>query len=64
LNSRILIEQAKGVLAERLQVHLDDAFALLRDSARRRNRRLSDLAQAVVDGTEQLPPAATNKRPT
>jgi len=63
LNSRILIEQAKGVLAERLQVHLDDAFALLRDSARRHNRRLSDLARAVVDGTEQLP-AATNKRPT
>jgi GAF domain-containing protein len=64
LNSRVLIEQAKGVLAERLQVHLDEAFALLRDSARRTSRRLSDLAQAVVDGTEQLPPAATNKRST
>jgi GAF domain-containing protein len=55
LNSRVLIEQAKGVLAERLQVDLDQAFALLRHAARGRNRRLSELAQAVVDGTEQIP---------
>jgi transcriptional regulator with GAF, ATPase, and Fis domain len=55
LNSRVLIEQAKGVLAERLQVDLDESFALLRHAARSRNRRLSELAQAVVDGTEQIP---------
>jgi len=58
LNSRILIEQAKGVLAERLHVDLADAFTLLRSGSRSHNRRLSDLAQAIVDGTEQLPPAA------
>jgi hypothetical protein len=29
---------------------------MLRSNARSRNRRLSDLAQAVVDGTVQLPP--------
>jgi GAF domain-containing protein len=57
LNSRILIEQAKGVLAERLHLDLDDAFTLLRSGARSRNRRLSELAQAIVDGTEQIPPA-------
>ena len=55
LNSRVLIEQAKGVLAERLQLDLDQAFALLRRGARDRNRRLSELAQAVVDGTENIP---------
>jgi transcriptional regulator with GAF, ATPase, and Fis domain len=55
LSSRILIEQAKGVLAERLQVDMADAFALLRNHARSHNRRLSDLAQAVVDGSEQFP---------
>ncbi|GAA4264281.1 GAF and ANTAR domain-containing protein [Dactylosporangium darangshiense] len=55
LNSRILIEQAKGVLAERLHVDLDQAFALLRHTARNRNRRLSELALAVVNGTEQIP---------
>ncbi|MFG2058491.1 GAF and ANTAR domain-containing protein [Micromonospora sp. NPDC048930] len=56
LNSRVLIEQAKGVLAERLQVDVGEAFALLRNGARSRNRRLSDLAQAIIDGSEQFPP--------
>jgi GAF domain-containing protein len=55
LNSRILIEQAKGVLAERLQLEMADAFTLLRHAARSRNRRLSDLARAIVDGSEQIP---------
>jgi GAF domain-containing protein len=59
LNSRILIEQAKGVLAERLHLDVADAFAMLRGGARSQNRRLSELAQAVVDGTEQIPPATT-----
>ena len=59
LNSRVLIEQAKGVLAERLQLDMAEAFALLRHGARSHNRRLSDLAQAIVDGTEQLPPVTT-----
>jgi GAF domain-containing protein len=55
LNSRVVIEQAKGVLAERLRVDLDQAFALLRHASRNSNRRLSEFAQAVVDGTEQIP---------
>ncbi len=54
LNSRVVIEQAKGKLAERLGVDMDQAFSLLRDFARARNRRLSELAQAFVDGTETL----------
>jgi transcriptional regulator with GAF, ATPase, and Fis domain len=54
LNSRVIIEQAKGKLAERLGLDMDQAFSLLRDSARTRNRRLSDLAQAFIDGTETL----------
>jgi transcriptional regulator with GAF, ATPase, and Fis domain len=54
LNSRVVIEQAKGKLAERLGVDMDQAFNLLRDFARARNRRLSELAQAFVDGTETL----------
>jgi hypothetical protein len=54
LNSRILIEQAKGALAERLNVSVDEAFSRLRGEARSRNRQLSDLAQSIVDGTEQI----------
>jgi GAF domain-containing protein len=63
LNSRVLIEQAKGVLAERLQVDVGEAFALLRSGARSQNRRLSDLAQAIDDGSEPLPPKPPAGRP-
>lgn len=56
LNSRVLIEQAKGVLAERLDLDVSAAFAVLRAEARSRNRRLSELAQAVVDGSERIGP--------
>jgi GAF domain-containing protein len=62
LNSRVLIEQAKGVLAERLHVDVADAFTVLRTGARSHNRRLSELAQAIVDGTEQIPEATTASR--
>jgi len=51
LNSRVAIEQAKGKLAERLGLDMDQAFTTLRDYARARNLRLSDLAQAFIDGT-------------
>ena len=54
LNSRVNIEQAKGKLAERLGVDMDQAFTLLRDRARASNRRLSDLARAFIDGTQAL----------
>src|SRR5690349_4973595 len=59
LNSRVLIEQAKGLLAERLHVNVDDAFTILRNASRSHNRPLSNLAQAIVDGTELLPAATT-----
>jgi transcriptional regulator with GAF, ATPase, and Fis domain len=54
LDSRVIIEQAKGKLAGRLGIDTDQAFSLLRDFARSRNLRLSDLARAFVDGTETL----------
>jgi transcriptional regulator with GAF, ATPase, and Fis domain len=54
LNSRVVIEQAKGKLAERLGLDMDQAFSLLREFARARNRRLSEMAEAFVDGTESL----------
>lgn len=60
LNSRVTIEQAKGVLAERLGLDMGDAFAMMRSYARGRNLRLVDVAQAVVDGG--LPAAALTSR--
>jgi GAF domain-containing protein len=48
LNSRILIEQAKGILAERRHTSLTEAFTLMRSYARSHNRPLSQIAQAVI----------------
>jgi transcriptional regulator with GAF, ATPase, and Fis domain len=61
LNSRIMIEQAKGVVAERLNVSVDDAFTALRGYARSGNHKLRDVASAVIDGSLDItaPPPAT-----
>lgn len=54
LNSRIIIEQAKGVLAERNDLDMSTAFARLRHVARSSNRRLADVAADVVAGRLDL----------
>jgi GAF domain-containing protein len=51
LNSRIIIEQAKGTLAERDGIGMDEAFERLRSYARTHNHKLADIAQAVVAHT-------------
>jgi GAF domain-containing protein len=48
LNSRVVIEQAKGALAQLRGVSVDEAFELMRAFARGNGRRLSQVAQAVV----------------
>ena len=50
LTSRVVIEQAKGILSERHKVDVDTAFGFLRNHARRHNLRLSDLARTVATG--------------
>ena len=50
LNSRIVIEQAKGVLAEREGLDVQQAFERLRRHARNHNLRLADLASDVIAG--------------
>jgi ANTAR domain len=49
LNSRVVIEQAKGRLAERLGLDMDQSFALLRGHARNTNQRLTDVARHIID---------------
>jgi AmiR/NasT family two-component response regulator len=59
LNSRVVIEQAKGVLAERRGVNMDAAFDELRRNARNTNSKLADYARVVVrSGMEPVPPPA------
>jgi len=50
LNSRVAIEQAKGALANKLEIGTDEAFALLRSRARSTRRRLVEVAHDVVRG--------------
>ena len=55
LNSRAIIEQAKGVLAERNEMSMDAAFDSLRLYARDQNLKLTDLAVAIVHHDFNLP---------
>jgi len=48
LNSRIVIEQAKGIVAESRKVDMEEAFAMLRAHARSNRALLSDIARAVT----------------
>jgi transcriptional regulator with GAF, ATPase, and Fis domain len=50
LDSRIAIEQAKGILAERMAIGVDDAFTLLRDHSRNHNEKLTETARHVISG--------------
>ena len=48
LSTRVIIEQAKGVLSETRDITTDEAFGVLRSHARDHNQRLADVARAVV----------------
>ncbi len=48
LDSRVVIEQAKGILSERFGLGVEGAFGLLRHAARRNRMKLHVLARAVV----------------
>jgi AmiR/NasT family two-component response regulator len=64
LNSRLLIEQAKGILAERRHINLNQAFTLMRTHARNHNRLLSHVAQAIINQNPDTPdPAIPPTRP-
>jgi len=55
LERRGTIERAKGILMERHRVDERQAFELMRQQARRSNRRVIELAHAVADGHSLLP---------
>lgn len=51
LNSRIVIEQAKGVLSARADLDMDEAFTSMRRYARNNGQRLTDVARAIAQGS-------------
>jgi ANTAR domain-containing protein len=55
LDSRVVIEQAKGILAERYRIDVEDAFRLLRRAARSNRMRIHDLAARVIDSPTTPP---------
>jgi AmiR/NasT family two-component response regulator len=58
LNSRVIIEQAKGAVAQARHVSVDDAFAMIRSHARRNNLRLGVLAEQIVNDLSSIPELA------
>ena len=61
LDTRVVIEQAKGVLAERFGLEIHEAFDVLRMAARSNRTRLRDLAERVVE-SRQTPPEIEQTR--
>lgn len=61
LNSRVVIEQAKGMVAERLNLDMERSFNALRSHARNHNLRLADVANGVIGGT--IAPATLDSPP-
>ncbi len=57
LDSRVVIEQAKGILMARTSIDATTAFELLRESSRDGNRKLRDTAQDIVDSEQTDPPS-------
>ena len=56
MESRAVIEQAKGVLMAQRHVDAEGAFDLLRDASQRYNRKLRDIAAGIVASTHQQAP--------
>jgi transcriptional regulator with GAF, ATPase, and Fis domain len=62
LTSRIAIEQAKGMIAERFGVEMDEAFARLRSYSQNNNVGLTGFAEALVAGTANINDVASPQR--
>lgn len=54
LDSRVVIEQAKGIIAERCETDVSRAFQRLRQLARETRRPIADVARGVIQGDEQV----------
>lgn len=60
LDSRIIIEQAKGMVAEHAHIDMPSAFNRIRVRARKTNTKLTDVASHIVDGRLDLDTLTTS----
>src|SRR6476660_9295035 len=63
LESRVVIEQAKGIVAERNHISVDEAFEQIRNFARAHNRLLSETARQIIDGSLEVAELTAALRP-
>jgi GAF domain-containing protein len=56
MDSRAVIEQAKGVLMAQRHIDADEAFDVLREASQRYNRKLRDIAHGIVASTQDRDP--------
>jgi len=69
LNSRIVVEQAKGMVAQETGLDMEQSFNRLRGHARNQNHRLADVARSIIDGglqpkdLDEVPHGHTRRRP-
>lgn len=63
LNSRVIIEQAKGVIAQRDGLDMEAAFTVLRSYSRSNNLRISEVGRQIVDGSLDLSALSTTTGP-
>lgn len=59
LETRVVIEQAKGIVSHEAELTMDEAFGRIRNHARNNNKRLRDISAAIVSG-ELTPPDLTS----
>lgn len=64
LNSRIVIEQAKGVIAHHHSIPVDEAFTLLREHVRRHGLRLTDVARSIANHPGTPPNLTASQKAT
>jgi transcriptional regulator with GAF, ATPase, and Fis domain len=63
LDSRVAIEQAKGMIAQHAGIDMDEAFARLRAFARNTNRGLTEVAVALIGGSRDIDAVIASRRP-
>jgi AmiR/NasT family two-component response regulator len=63
LTTRVVLEQAKGMLAERGQLNMEDAFAALRRYSRDHNERLHDVSRGIIEGSVDADLVIRGRRP-